>query len=171
VLGVGLFLRRDVKGVIARLGLRIPTAQDITLGIGAAGAMLIFTLVLSAVWSGLVSPEEFAEQTAASQQMTVALGTIPIALLVSVLVAFGEEIFFRGALQPIFGLGLSSIFFTLLHIQYTLTPASIAILVLAVVLGLVRARASTTAAIIAHFLFNFAQLALAITASSLLGGS
>lgn len=171
LLGVGLFLRRHTNETLTRLGLRIPTLQDVVFGVGSAVLMLIFTTLLALIWSLLVPPEQFADQTAASQQMTIAIGSLASALLVSLLVSIGEEIFFRGALQPIFGLWITSIFFTLLHIQYTLTPASVAILVLALVLGVIRQRLSTTAAIITHFTFNFTQLALAILATSIVGGA
>jgi len=61
-------------------------------------------------------------------------------------------------------LGLTSLFFALVHMQYTLTPATLIIFVVAVGLGILRRRQSTTAAIIAHFVYNFVQLALAILA-------
>jgi len=169
-LGVGLLVRRNLRASVERLGLRRPTADDILTGIGVAIAMLIFVFALSFVWTLVTAPETLAEQTAASAEISEAVNTLPLALLVSIAVAFGEEIFFRGALQPIFGIGLTSVFFMLLHTQYTLTPASIAILVLSVSLGWLRKRHSTTAAIIAHLLYNFAQLALAIFASSFVGG-
>ena len=171
LLGVGLFLRRHPNETLMRLGLRIPTLQEVTFGVGSAVIMFMFTLVLGLIWSLLVPPEQFADQTAASQQMTIAIGSMASALIVSLLVAVGEEIFFRGALQPIFGLWITSIFFTLLHIQYTLTPASVAILILALVLGVLRQRFNTTVAIITHFTFNFIQLALAILAASVVGGA
>lgn len=169
-LGVGLLIRRSFRASLERLGLRTPKADDILTGIGVAIAMLIFVFALSFVWTLVTSPETLAEQTAASAEISEAVNTIPLALVISIAVAFGEEIFFRGALQPVFGIGLTSVFFTLLHTQYTLTPASIAIFVLSLSLGWLRKRYSTTAAIAAHLLYNFAQLALAIFASSFVGG-
>ncbi|MDX2159683.1 MAG: type II CAAX endopeptidase family protein [bacterium] len=170
LLGVGLFLRRSPSQAAERLGLRVPLADDIFGGLSVGGIMLAFIFVLAAIWAGSVSPETFAEQTAASSQITNALNTLPAALLISLAVALGEELFFRGAMQPVFGLGLTSLFFVLLHTQYTLTPASLGILVLSFALGWLRQRQSTTAAIIAHFVYNFIQLALAIFASNLMGG-
>ncbi len=168
-LGVGLFIRRTTPASLSRLGLRFPTRQDFKWGISAGIGMLMFVYVMGVIWSLIVPPEQLAEQTAAAEQISAALGTIPLALVVSLLVAVGEEIFFRGALQPIFGVAFTSIYFALLHIQYTLTPASLAILILGIVLGVLRSRASTTSAIIAHFVYNFSQLALAIFAASMFG--
>ncbi|NDJ60928.1 MAG: CPBP family intramembrane metalloprotease [Chloroflexi bacterium] len=170
LLGVGLFIRRNPAQTLERLGLRWPTREDITWGIGTALALFAFIYVLGIIWALLVTPEQFAEQTAASQQIAQSFGSLPVAFVLALAIGFGEEVFFRGALQPVFGLGLTSVFFALLHTQYTLTPATIAIFVVSVGLGRLRARHSTTAAVIAHFLYNFIQLALAILATSVLGG-
>jgi uncharacterized protein len=77
---------------------------------------------------------------------------------------------FRGALQPVFGLWITSIFFALLHTQYTLTPASLTIVVVALGLGWLRRRYSTAASIVAHFVYNFVLLALPLLFSSTGGG-
>ncbi len=169
-LGIGLFIHRDRERAFARLGLRFPTADDLFAGIGVGLLMVIFVFVLSFAWTLITPPETIENQQAASRQIANALNTIPLALIVSLMVATGEEIFFRGALQPVFGIGLTSVFFALLHIQYTLTPAALAVFVLALALGWLRKRHSTTSAIIAHFIYNFTQLALAILAASFLGG-
>lgn len=161
LLGVGWLLRRNSAATLARLGLRWPTLSDTMVGVGVGVGMFFVTIGISAVWVSQVSPEQLAEQTAASSELAASFSTIPLAFALSILAATGEEFFFRGALQPIFGIGLTSLYFVLLHTQYTLTPAALAILVLALVLGWVRRRFSTTAAILAHFLFNFIQLGLA----------
>jgi membrane protease YdiL (CAAX protease family) len=170
LLGVGLMLRRTPQETAARLATRFPTVSDVVWGIGVGLAMFGFVIGVAFVWTALVAPEQFAEQTAASEALAQAFDTLPAAFALSLAVAIGEEIFFRGALQPVFGLGITSIFFALLHTQYTLTPASATIVVVAVALGILRQRQSTTAAVIAHFVYNFIQLSLAILASSLIGG-
>jgi uncharacterized protein len=72
---------------------------------------------------------------------------------------------FRGALQPIFGNLLVSLFFTLLHSQYTFTPASLIILVVSLAFGYVRQKYSTSASIVAHFVYNFSPFILLYLAS------
>jgi membrane protease YdiL (CAAX protease family) len=166
-LGCGLFLRRTPAGLAGRLGLRWPTAGDVVWGIGAAVFMYGGVIVIGLVWSLLSTPEEIEAQTTASRALLEAFNTLPLAFIISLLVAFGEEIFFRGALQPVFGIWLTSLYFALLHNQYTLTPASVAIFLVALVLAVLRQRQSTTATIIAHFLYNFIQFALAILLGSL----
>jgi membrane protease YdiL (CAAX protease family) len=70
-------------------------------------------------------------------------------------------VFFRGAIQPVFGIWVTSLFFTMLHTQYTLTPATLVIFITSLVLGWLRNRQSTSAAITGHFVYNFIQLVLA----------
>jgi len=75
---------------------------------------------------------------------------------VAILSSAGEEIFFRGALQPIFGLWVSSALFTLVHAQYGLSPELLILFFVSIGFGLLRMRFNTTAAIIAHASYNFA---------------
>ena len=130
----------------------------------------MLSIVLGAVWSALTPAADLKAQTVAAEQIGRAINTLPLALLVSLTSAIGEEIFFRGALQPVFGIPLTSVFFALFHIQYTLTPASVLIFVVALGLGWLRSRYSTSASIIAHFVYNFVPLTLAILFGSSLGG-
>jgi membrane protease YdiL (CAAX protease family) len=127
---------------------------------------ILLMAIFGAVWERLTSPEQLAEQTAAADQISQAFATLPLAFVMAASAALGEEIWIRGALQPVFGILISSLFFVVLHTQYTLTPATLVVLVLSFGLGWLRQRQSTTAAIIAHFVFNFFPLALVSLGSS-----
>ncbi len=164
-LGVGLAIRRTLPQSLERLGLRLPTADDLRWGIGGGIVIYAVFLVTATIWVALVSPEQFEEQTTAANQIAQMFDTLPLALILSVSAAVGEEILFRGALQPVFGWIPTSIFFALLHIQYTLTPATLIIFIVSLGLGWIRQRQSTTAAIIAHFLYDFVPLALQVVVS------
>ena len=170
LLGVGLGFRRTPAQAAQRLGLRAPTRVDVRQGLIYGGGLYVASLAMAAIWAALVSPETFAEQTAASQQLGSAINSLPLVLVVSLSAAIGEEIFFRGALQPVFGLVPTSLFFALVHTQYTLTPASVWIIVVALALGLLRQRVGTTAAIVAHFVYNFIPLLLVYSLSDQLAG-
>ncbi len=160
-LGIGLFLRRSPQQALARLGLRLPTRADMTWGVGIGVLLFAFVMLVNYVWARLVSPQELQQQTAASEQIAQAFNTLPVSLALSLIVAIGEEIFFRGALQQVFGIWLTSLLFAVIHTQYTLTPATLIIFVTALALGWLRNRYSTSAAIVGHFVYNFIQLALA----------
>jgi membrane protease YdiL (CAAX protease family) len=164
-LGVGLAIRRTLPQSLERLGLRLPTADDLRWGIGGGILLYALFLVTATIWITLVSPEQFEEQTSAANQIAQMFNTLPLALILAISAAFGEEILFRGALQPVFGWIPTSIFFALLHIQYTLTPATLIIFLVSLGLGWIRSRQSTTAAIIAHFLYDFVPLALQVIIS------
>lgn len=160
LLGTGLWLRRTASSVAQRLTLRLPTRQDVTWGIGVGAGMVLAAYGFTLAWVLFSSPEQVAAQTAASSQLAASFGSVPRAFLLSILVACGEETFFRGALQPVFGNVLTSMFFVALHTQYTLSPATIPLLLTSLMLGWLRKRYSTSASIIGHFVFNFVQLFL-----------
>jgi membrane protease YdiL (CAAX protease family) len=160
LLGVGLAIRRGVPETLARLGLRLPTQQDITWGVGTGVGLLLLMLVFNLIWAVVTSPELLEQQTSAAQQLNMAFATLPLAFVLATSAALGEEIWIRGGLQPVFGIGVTSVFFAALHMQVAFTPGIVLILMVSVGLGWLRQRQSTTAAVIAHFCFNFVQLAL-----------
>lgn len=156
LLGVGLFVRRNFSQVIDRLGLRWPTGDDWRAGFLVGVGLFILQMVIGSVWVMLSDPETLRQQTAAAEQIFQAFsGSLLAGLILALSASIGEEILFRGALQPVFGLWLTSLFFALLHTQYTLTPASVIIFGVALGFGWVRRRHSTSAAIIGHFVYNF----------------
>ena len=157
-LGVGLAIRRDWSQTMERLGLRIPTAQDLTRGIGVGLLLILFMIVFGLIWQQTTAPDLLEEQTAANQQLNQLFSSLPMAFLLAITAAVGEEIWIRGALQPVFGILISSLFFMLLHTQVLLTPGTLLILIVSLGLAWVRQTTSTTAAIIAHFVFNFIPL-------------
>jgi membrane protease YdiL (CAAX protease family) len=166
LLGVGLLVRRTPQQAAARLGLRFPRPEDFNWGLGYGLLCYVGVIGFVAIWALLTSPELFAEQTAASQQLVGVFSSIPQVFVLSILIGIGEEIFFRGAIQPVFGIGFTSVFFAVLHTQYTLTPATLALFGVSLVLGWLRQRHSTSAAIIAHFIYNFVQLFVGILVTS-----
>lgn len=82
------------------------------------------------------------------------------ALAVGLSAGIGEELLFRGALQPRFGIVLTSLLFAVGHAHYGLSPAMAEVFVVGLVLGLVRRRINTTACIAIHAGYNFLDLLL-----------
>lgn len=168
LLGAGLFLRRGPAETLDRLGLRIPRLLEVVAGLGSG--LLLYGVVLAGavVWTTLASPELITEQSSVAAALAASVTSIPEALLLSLPVAIGEETFFRGALQPVFGLVPTALYFTALHAQYGLTPALVSLFVVGLGFGLLAKRYGTVTAILAHFMFNFVQLMLALMAGSML---
>lgn len=164
-LGVGLAIRRDWSETLSRLGLRLPTREDVVCGIAIGLGCIALMWVFNFIWLSITSPEIIEEQTAATTQLNQLFSTLPMAFILALTAAVGEEIWVRGALQPVFGVAITSIFFVVLHTQVALTPGTLVILIVSLALGWLRQRHSTTAAIIGHFVFNFIPLALLSMAS------
>lgn len=160
--GVGWLTRRDWPAVLRRLGLRRPRRTDWLAGITTAIALHLFVAATMNFWQAAVGPGAFEAQTGAARALFAALSSSLLAGgLLAMGVGIGEEVLFRGALQPVFGILISSLLFMGLHLQYAFTPAAGIILAVSLGFGLLRARVSTTAAIIAHAAYNVIPFALA----------
>lgn len=167
LLGVGLFIRRNFPAAMQRLGINWPSkdtwrqwfisgVRNLTIGAIVGFGVFWVQAGLSIAWQLSLPPETIAEQTAAAQELFAAVsGSLFLGFLLAFTAGVGEELLFRGALQPIFGNVLVSIFFVSLHAQYTLTPAALIILFVSLVFGLLRNHYTTTAAMSAHFVYNF----------------
>jgi membrane protease YdiL (CAAX protease family) len=162
--GVGLGTRRDLWQTLERLGLRAPTARELLSGAAMAFTLFWAAFFISAIWQALVPREVIEEQTQLSGLIAASVTSLFTAFALSATAAIGEEIAFRGALQPGFGIWPVSVIFALTHIQYTLTPATLVIFIVSLGFGAVRRRHNTTAAIVAHFLYNYALMAIAVYA-------
>ncbi|GAB4571344.1 MAG: hypothetical protein Kow0077_07800 [Anaerolineae bacterium] len=165
--GVGFMNDRNWRQVAERLGLTRPTISHLSWGITVAGLLLAFQFCAGTVWTLLVPVETFEQQTQLSQAIANSVTTLSAAFLVALFSSIGEELAFRGALQPVLGLWPTAIFFALTHIQYQFTPAVLIILVVGLAFGWVRKHHGTIAAVVAHFGYNFALLVLAWLASQL----
>ena len=162
-LGIGYAIRRTLPQALERLGLVIPTGRDWRGGF-VGGLLLIAVLYAFSIAIFIFqSPETISEQNRAAESLAQAFATPLAALILSLSAAFGEEIFFRGALQPVFGNLITSVFFVAMHTQVFVTPGIILLFIVSMGLGYIRNRYSTTAAIIAHFVYNFFQLIILVS--------
>lgn len=172
LLGVGIFIRRGIARTLIRLGIRIPEEgqfsqwlrdgfKHLIIGAIIGFGMFWIQVGLSAIWQMFVPPETLEAQSAASQAIFNAFsGSLWLGFLVAFTAGVGEELLFRGALQPIFGNLIVSIFFVMLHSQYILTPASLIILLVSLVFGFLRIKYTTPSAMMAHFVYNFTPFVL-----------
>ncbi|MDW8300297.1 MAG: CPBP family intramembrane glutamic endopeptidase [Anaerolineae bacterium] len=163
-LGVGLGTRRTLSQIFERLALRAPTLRELYIGFGVAFLMFWTVYALSILWQLLVPPEVIERQTELSGLIAENIETLSTAFWVAFTAAVGEEIAFRGALQPIFGNVFTSAVFALTHTQYAFSPALGIIFIVSLGFGWARQRYNTTVAIVAHFVYNFALAALVVFA-------
>jgi len=84
------------------------------------------------------------------------LGTITLvtAIIYSLGAGIGEEILFRGAAQPMFGIILTSVLFAVMHIQYFDLLSMSMLFTISVILGYERRFAGTVGCMITHALYD-----------------
>lgn len=151
---VGVWFARSLRAATERLGIAWPTWRTIGAALGGLAVGMAVTLLINGI--GMVlQPGVAAELDAVTEELTAEVQNPAGALLLGVSAGVGEEAIFRGALQPRFGIVATSVVFSLLHTQYGLNFAVVGIFGLSVVLGVLRQRFGTTAAMITHALFNF----------------
>ena len=149
--GVGFLLTRDVRAALARLDLRPVRLPQMGWAVATALAFNVVVAVME--WTErLVLPSLHALEDRFDYEF---IGIPPLlgAALVSLAAGVGEEILFRGALQPRIGIGLSAALFAILHVQYQI-PGILMIFVIGVALGLVKQRTSTTFTIVVHVVYD-----------------
>jgi membrane protease YdiL (CAAX protease family) len=153
LLGVGLFVRRSPAAAMDRLGLVRPTAWQIVFGLAAAFAFFAFGNGMDGL-NHLITPGTAQKVEAANQRLFGQLGS-PLGIATIALSAgICEEALFRGAMQPRLGILWTAIVFTTVHTQYGLSLDAVAVLFLAIGLGLVRRLANTTTSTVCHVVYN-----------------
>jgi hypothetical protein len=148
---VGFTVRRDGRGSLDRLGLTaLRPADGLTV---TAGVVALWLFNVGSEW---IEQRAFPGLWAGDQHFTAALAGAMgpgLMLLLSLSAGIGEEITLRGALQPKLGIALTSLLFAALHVQYS-WYGMLSILVFGLLLGVIRKRSGTTAAILVHSLYN-----------------
>lgn len=161
ILGVGTWTRRSWQDVWARLGLR-PLQRTDLLVILRWTPILILAEGLISLLLTLTNPEQLALLEEVNNAFLGDLDSLPEWLILGLASGIGEEILFRGAIQPAFGLIPTAALFAVMHTQYGFSPLMLFIFLLGLILGLIRQRYSTTSAILVHFTYNFVLGLLAL---------
>lgn len=159
ITGVGVWIRRSGREALERLGLKRLSLTHLGVAVAAVVGLVVFQVVFSLVWQA-VDPAGFQQISDASNLLLGDFTGLAGALTIGLSAAVGEELVFRGALLPRFRLLATSILFTIIHSQYGLSPATVIILAIALVLGILRYRTSLTVCILVHFGYNFVSVLL-----------
>lgn len=153
-LGVGLLIRRDGTALNERLGLQRPTIGQLWTGVRWMVFFVFLQGCIGATWA-LLEPEQAQQLSGINETLLGSFDTVWEWFLLAAAAGLGEELLFRGALQPIFGIVPTSLIFAVSHVQYGLSPATLTVFLLSVVLGIIRKRSNTTVAILVHGGYNF----------------
>ncbi len=168
LMGIGFPIRRRGKAILERLGVARITAKELAVAIGITAVITVLWGVFAALWT-LASPDQVGQLEDVNDALLGNFNTVWEWLILAVAAGVGEELLFRGALQPAFGLVLTSALFAAVHVNFGYTPAFLFIFVLAIVLGWLRKRYNTTVSILVHAGYNFAQGLLVLLAQALEG--
>ena len=164
LLGVGFLIRRSWSETKERLGLAVFQPRYLLIGPAAVAVLLTVNLVITGIWM-LVAPEQAAALGEITDQLFGHYDSFSAILLLAVLSSVSEELLFRGALQPRLGLIFTAALFAFVHQQYAISPATLVILVIGIVLGLLRRHFGTWTAVLAHFGYNFTLLVFGLIAN------
>ena len=151
--GVGLLIRRDGRRTVDRLGLFRPSWKQLLAAVVVTALLLAFNFGVNQAWEATDS-QGYDLMERVTNHIFGNLTTVAGAVALGLAAGIGEELLFRGAVQPRLGLLLTSVLFTIGHLQYGLTIATIQILIIGLVLGMVRNRANTTICILIHAGYN-----------------
>ncbi len=154
LVGVGWLTHRNLNATLERLGIVKPTGRQVLIGLGLG--LLLTVALLPLDYLTTVTRFGWNQDVARlSEQLIGPLTQSPIGILtLGLAAALGEEALFRGALQPRFGLLLTSLFFALLHSNYGITLSTVVVLDIGLTLGLVRRRYNTSTSMIVHATYN-----------------
>jgi CAAX protease family protein len=149
--GVGFGLTRGFRESLARLGVTSITRRQIAMAVVIA---LLFQVIVGGLeWlERVLLPSVHALEDRFGYQF-VGLPPWVGAVLTSISAGVGEEVLFRGALQPRLGVVLTAVLFGALHVQYQV-PGMVVIVLIGIGLGLVKERTSTTFVILVHVLYD-----------------
>lgn len=160
-LAVGTLLTRDATSSLRRLGLFRPTARQIAIAIGAVIVVFVISVVASLLTKAL-QPNLNSEINQNVKTMTEDLTSGWGALLLGVSAGVGEELLFRGALQPRYGIVITSLIFSIAHVQYGFSIVVLGVFLMGIVLGLVRKYLNTTASMTTHVIYDVVAVSPAI---------
>lgn len=163
--GVGLGVRRGFRAAMDRLGYGPITLKQ--LGVVAVFIAVAFGLSVAAdALFGVVQPDLHKTVGDLSDSLFNPKGlglvaAILFSLMIGIGAALGEETLFRGAVQPVLGIPITSILFASMHIQYGPSLLLGYVFLLSIGLGLLRKHVNTTASFTAHAGYNTLGLLLA----------
>jgi len=150
---VGAPFYRTVKQGVKRLGLAVPTLREA----GIAFGLVIVAFVISALSSVLVryvQPDIYDRINDNLGTMTSGIDSWWGALVLGLCAGIGEEVLFRGAIQPKYGIIVTAIVFAVLHQQYGASFVTAGVFAVGILFGLERKYFNTTACIITHAAYN-----------------
>jgi membrane protease YdiL (CAAX protease family) len=150
---VGAGQWRSIRGAIERLGLQRITARQAGIALLAVlGGFLV--MGIGGALTQWLQPDFNNEIQQTTEEITKNVNSVAGAIFFGLGAGASEETLLRGAIQPRYGIWVTSLLFALLHSQYGISFVLAGVFCMGVILGLLRNRINTTAAILTHAVFN-----------------
>jgi len=156
--GVGWLARRNLKGVAERLGLKKPGLRNVSMSLVYLAMLLLVAMVLGILTTQFNGDSGVLDEKEDPTVQILGGVTVATAILFSLGAGIGEETLFRGAMQPRFGIILTSAIFAALHIQYFNPLQMGSLFIIGLVFGYERKKLDTTACMITHSLYDMMLL-------------
>lgn len=153
-LAVGYLVTRTFKNATERLGLVKPTFRQVWIALGFV-VIALFVSYTSSFLVEVLQPNLYDRLNETLTEMTGDLDIFWAAVAIGLCAAIGEELLFRGAIQPRFGIIFTSLVFAVLHVQYEPSLVLVGLFFAGVTFGLERKYFNTTTCIITHAVYNF----------------
>jgi membrane protease YdiL (CAAX protease family) len=158
LLGVGAGIRRGPRETLARLGYGPISPMQVGVVVlfivGAIALSVAADALFSQLQPGLYRRVGEISQTLFDPKGLSLVSAVLFALLIGVGAGLGEETLFRGAVQPVLGIPVTSVLFASMHVQYGPSLLLGYIFLLSIGLGLLRRYINTTASFLAHAGYN-----------------
>jgi membrane protease YdiL (CAAX protease family) len=161
---VGYRIWRTGPEATERLGIRMPDLRTIGIGLAFVVPVMIMNMI-GGILTQIFQPGITDDLDKTLDSMTQGIQNPAGALLIGLTAGIGEELFFRGALQPRFGIVLTAFAFALMHQQYELTWVLLGMFGIGILLGIERQRYGTVAAIVTHAAMNIIAVTIQILVS------
>ena len=137
-----------------------PACKTILISLGMVIPCYIVAIIGN-VLTLIFQPDVFDNLQDTMEDMTTGLDNPVGMILIGLSAGIGEEVLFRGAVQPRFGIVIAALFWTAMHAQYDVSFVLVGLFGVGMILGLQRKYFGTASAIITHAVYN--MIAVAIT--------
>ena len=151
--GVGLYVKRGPRETLQRLGLARPTWRQVAVAVGLV-AVALAVGVASDQLLKLLQPDIYTRIQDNTKAITSNINSVWGAIAIGLCAGIGEELLFRGALQPRYGIVFTSLVFALLHVQYDASIYTVGVFAAGLLFGIERKKMNTSTSIITHALYN-----------------
>lgn len=162
IVAVGYPVVRNLRGALGRVGLVRPTTGQAVFAVIAGavfvGLMSVINLKIGDVWKLMGWPETSEKEF--GQFMKSAINPVG-AIVIGATAGLGEELIFRGVLQPRMGILLANVLFTAMHAAQYNFDALLSVFIVGLLLGVVRKYSNTTTSAIIHGLYDFILILMA----------